>query len=200
MNSLLEFLEFRGMVNISENEFFIDVHEGKKSEVKERINNLFMSSTIKDADESLNQTLVDPVTILGWEVTYYMAITLSVLIIILSFYSYFFAFYNNNKKDAFIMKSIGVSRKSFILSLTLENIFLLFFGTIIGIITGYYSARFSITGINYFYDQNLPLPPIIFQWNFSPLLISLFFIIIINISSIYFIYKKFVYDRVELIK
>ena len=145
VNSLLEFLEFRGMVNISENEFFIDVHEGKKSEVKERINNLFMSSTIKDADESLNQTLVDPVTILGWEVTYYMAITLSVLIIILSFYSYFFAFYNNNKKDAFIMKSIGVSRKSFILSLTLENIFLLFFGTIIGIITGYYSARFSIT-------------------------------------------------------
>ncbi|MBA31020.1 MAG: hypothetical protein CL748_00615, partial [Chloroflexi bacterium] len=200
INSLLDFLEFRGMVNISENEFFIDIDERKKAEVKNEINSLFMSSTIKDADENLNQTLVDPITILGWEVTYYLAISLSILTLILSFYSYFFASYNNNKKDAFILKSIGISRKSFILSLIFENIFLLFFGVIIGIVTGHYSAKFSISGINYFYDGNLPLPPIIFQWNFIPLLIFLFFIIIINISSIYIIYKKFVYDRVELIK
>ena len=200
INSLLNFLEFRGMVNVSENEFFIDVDELRKNEIKDKISNLFMSSTIKDADENLKQTLVDPTTILGWKVTSYLSISLCIVILVLSFYSYFFAFYTNNRKDAFILKSIGISRRTFIISLFLENLLLIVFGLFIGIITGYYSAKLSISGINYFYDGKLPLPPIIFEWNFIPLLIFLFFILIINISSIYFIYKKFVYDKVELVR
>ena len=200
VNSLLSFLEFRGMVNVSENEFFIDVDEFRKNEIKDQINNLFMSSTIKDADENLKQTLVDPTTILGWKVTSYLSILLSIIILVLSFYSYFFAFYTNNRKDAFILKSIGISRRTFILSLFLENLLLVIFGLFIGIISGYYSAKLSISGINYFYDGKLPLPPVVFEWNFIPLIIFLFFILIINISSIYFIFKKFVYDKVELIR
>ena len=200
VNSLLDFLEFRGMVNVSENEFFIDVDEFRKNEIKDQINNLFMSSTIKDADENLKQTLVDPTTILGWKVTSYLSILLSIIILVLSFYSYFFAFYTNNRKDAFILKSIGISRRTFILSLFLENLLLVIFGLFIGIISGYYSAKLSISGINYFYDGKLPLPPVVFEWNFIPLIIFLFFILIINISSIYFIFKKFVYDKVELIR
>ena len=200
VNSLLNFLEFRGMVNVSENEFFIDIDEFRKNEIKGQISNLFMSSTIKDVDDNLKQTLVDPTTILGWEVTSYLSIFLSLIIIVLSFYSYFYAFYMNNRKDAFILKSIGISRTTFIFTLFLENLLLIVFGLFIGIITGYYSAKLSITGINYFYDGKLPLPPIVFEWNFIPLLVFLIFIVIITISSIYLIYKKFVYDKVELIR
>ena len=125
INSLLNFLEFRGMVNVSENEFFIDVDELRKNEIKDKISNLFMSSTIKDADENLKQTLVDPTTILGWKVTSYLSISLCIVILVLSFYSYFFAFYTNNRKDAFILKSIGISRRTFIISLFLENLLLI---------------------------------------------------------------------------
>ena len=104
-----------------------------------------------------------------------------------------------NKKDLMINRwDFYFRQKSF--PVFLENLLLIVFGLFIGIITGYYSAKLSISGINYFYDGKLPLPQIIFEWNFIPLLIFLFFILIINISSIYFIYKKFVYDKVELVR
>ena len=177
VETLLGFVELRGLVNIHANEIFADIDPINHAEVTEEIRGIYRGSTIWDRGTRLSQSIIDPLTVAGWRGMSIVSLIIGGLALLLGYVTYLLANANRIIHDSAYLRAMGLSKSGFMRSALIEHGILALLGCVVGAFVGLFASRMAVDAIAYSETGRALLPPFFLQTMWFPVWMILFIVL-----------------------
>ena len=177
VETLLDFVELRGLVNIHANEIFADIDPINHVEITEEIRGIYTGSSIWDRRARLSQSVIDPLTVAGWRGMSIVSLIIGGLALLLGYVTYLLANSNRFTHDSAYLRAMGLSKSGFIRSAFVEHGILWLFGCVVGASVGLFASRMAVGAIAYSETGRTLLPPFILETMWLPLWMIVFMVL-----------------------
>ena len=191
VETLLGFVELRGLVNIHPNEIFADIDPIIHAEVTEEIRGLYRGSTIWDRGTRLSQSVIDPLTVAGWRGMSIVSLIIGGLALLLGYVTYLLANANRVIHDSTYLRAMGLSKLGFIRSALIEHGILALLGCVMGASVGLFASRMAVGAIAYSETGRALLPPFFLQTMWLPVWMILFIVLSAGVTIVGFSFVNF---------
>ena len=191
VETLLGFVELRGLVNIHPNEIFADIDPIIHAEVTEEIRGLYRGSTIWDRGTRLSQSVIDPLTVAGWRGMSIVSLIIGGLALLLGYVTYLLANANRVTHDSTYLRAMGLSKLGFIRSALIEHGILALLGCVMGASVGLFASRMAVGAIAYSETGRALLPPFFLQTMWLPVWMILFIVLSAGVIIVGFSFVNF---------
>jgi len=170
VHSLLEFVEFRGLVYISANEMFIDIDPEVHAETTSALRRIFRAGSLLDREARVETSVIDPLTVAGWRGMGIVALIIGGTALVLGYVTYLMAHSNRTIHDSAYLRAMGLSNLGFMRSALIEHGIVAVVGILVGVAAGLFASRVAVGAIAYSETGRALLPPFILQTNWWPVL------------------------------
>jgi ABC-type lipoprotein release transport system permease subunit len=168
INSMLAFIELRGLRSLGANEMFVSIDPAMHVEIKNQVRDIFRSGMIIDREELLNNTTIDPLAVAGWRGMGVVALILTGIATVLGYITYLSAHSRSTEHDSAYMQAIGLSRGEFMRIVMIEHGLIGLIGIVLGVVTGVGISRIAMQSMAFTETGDRLLPPFILQINWFP--------------------------------
>jgi hypothetical protein len=168
VDSLLQFLDLRGLRQVGANELFASIDRTRHIEIRNEIRSMFRSAQIIDRESLLEDTTVDPLAVAGWRGMGVVALILTGVATALGYITYLSAHQKSSEHDTAYMRAIGLSRGEFLRIVIIEHALIGTLGVVLGIVTGIGVSRVAVDSMAFTETGDRLLPPFILQTNWVP--------------------------------
>ncbi len=168
VESLLGFVELRGLVNISANEIFVDIDPEGHAATARRIRQVFRAGSLLDREARIEDSVIDPLTVAGWRGMGFVALIVGGGALVLGYFTYLVAHSNRTIHDSAYLRAMGLSKPGFMRSALIEHGIVAGIGVIVGIASGLVASRVAVGAIAHSETGRELLPPFILQTSWWP--------------------------------
>ena len=169
VDTLIEFLELRGLSEFRANEVFVGLEPGaNKQEVMRRVRLMFRSANFGDRTALLAESVVDPLAVAGWRGIGIVAVALAAVAAVMGYVTYLGAHARRTRADAAYMRSLGLSRGGYLRMVLVEHSLVGILGVGLGIASGLVVSGLSVTSIAHTATGRELVPPFVLQTNWLP--------------------------------
>jgi hypothetical protein len=176
VDAVLDFIELRGLTYSSPNEIFVDIDHTKRPNILSNINDVFKSDRIMDQEQRLDGLSIDPLTVAGWNVMSQIALWIGISTLVLAYVSFMKTHTKEMLKESTLFNSIGVGKIRRTRILLMENLVIVVFGVLGGVVSGLFTSIITLNSVTRSYFGEKLLPPYILQIDWIPLVFVLIFI------------------------
>ena len=184
VETLLDFVELRGLVNIHANEIFADINPVNHTEVTEEIRGIYRGSSLLDRGTRLNESVIDPLTVAGWRGMSIVSLIIGGLALLLGYVTYLLANSSRLIHDSAYLRAMGLSKSGFIRSALIEHGIVGLLGCVVGASVGLFASRMAVSAIAYSETGRALLPPFFLQTMWLPVLVILFVVLSAGVISV----------------
>ena len=186
VDALLDFIELRGLTYSSPNEIFVDIDNTERLNILSNINDVFKSDRIMDQELRLDGLSIDPLTVAGWKVMSQFALWLGLSTLVLAYISFMKTHTKEMSKESTLFNSIGVGKIRRARILLMENLFIVGFGVLGGVVSGLFTSIITLNSVTRSYFGEKLLPPYILQIDWMPFVLVLIFTTVIILIFVFF--------------
>lgn len=173
VDTLLDFVDLRGLSNISANEVFLDIDDANHAETTERVRNLFKGSVLKDRAARIENSVIDPLTVAGWRGMGIVSLLIGGTVLVFGYVTYMVTHSIRTIHDSAYLRAMGLSNRGFMNSSAIEHGIVAAVAIFIGVITGLVASRVAVGALAYSETGRALLPPFILQTNWWPVVVML---------------------------
>ncbi|MCH7983976.1 MAG: hypothetical protein IIC28_08420 [Chloroflexi bacterium] len=170
VQALLDFVELRGLVNISANEVFVDIDPENHAETTSAIRRIFRAGSLLDREARVEESVIDPLTVAGWRGMGFVALIIGGAALVLGYFTYLVAHSNRTIHDSAYLRAMGLSKPGFMRSALIEHGIVAVIGVIVGVASGLVASRVAVGAIAHSETGRALLPPFILQTSWWPVL------------------------------
>jgi ABC-type antimicrobial peptide transport system permease subunit len=168
VNTLIQFLELRGLSEFRPNEIFISTDPARHEQVSAILFDAFRGSNVIDRTAMLAESTVDPLAVAGWRGISVVAVIVAGAAAVLGYATYLSAHARRTQHEAAYMRSIGLSRFSYLRLVIVEHTLLAALGIGLGIASGLFVSRIAVSSIAHTATGRELIPPFVLQTNWLP--------------------------------
>jgi ABC-type lipoprotein release transport system permease subunit len=173
VTALIEFVELRGLSNISANEVFLDIDPDDHSRITDDVRKIFRGGTLLDRVKRINNSVIDPLTVAGWRGMGIVSLIIGGIALVLGYVTYLVAHSTRTVHDSAYLRAMGFSKVSFMRSSLIEHGIVAVIGIVVGVAAGLVASRVAVGAIAYSETGRALLPPFILQTDWLPVMIIL---------------------------
>lgn len=170
VETLLAFVELRGLVDISANEVFLDIDPVDHTRITAEIRRLFRGGSLLDREARVEDSVIDPLTVAGWRGMGIVSLIIGGIALVLGYVTYLVAHSNRTVHDSAYLRAMGLARSGFMRSALIEHGIVALIGIIVGVAAGLVASRLAVGAIAYSETGRALLPPFILQTSWWPVL------------------------------
>ncbi len=173
VETLLAFVELRGLVDISANEVFLDIDPEDHDRITAEVRQIFRGGSLLDREARVANSVIDPLTVAGWRGMGIVSLIIGGIALILGYVTYLVAHSNRTIHDSAYLRAMGLSKPGFMRSAAIEHGIVAILGVVVGVAAGLVASRVAVGAIAYSETGRALLPPFILQTNWWPVLVIL---------------------------
>ncbi len=173
VETLLSFVELRGLSSISANEVFLDIDEETHAETTERVRELYKGSSLKDRAARIENSIIDPLTVAGWRGMSIVSLIIGGIALVLGYVTYLVAHSSRTIHDSAYLRAMGLSKSGFMRNAAIEHGIVAVLGIVVGVAAGLFASRVAVGTLAYSETGRALLPPFILQITWWPVLVIL---------------------------
>jgi len=173
VETLLSFVELRGLSSISANEVFLDIDEETHAETTERVRELYKGSSLKDRAARIENSIIDPLTVAGWRGMGIVSLIIGGIALVLGYVTYLVAHSSRTIHDSAYLRAMGLSKSGFVRNAAIEHGIVAVLGIVVGVAAGLFASRVAVGTLAYSETGRALLPPFILQTTWWPVLVIL---------------------------
>ncbi|MBN4064813.1 hypothetical protein JYU04_03655, partial [Dehalococcoides mccartyi] len=170
VETLLAFVELRGLARISANEVFMDIDPETHAETTGQIRQLFRGSVLMDRVVRVENSVIDPLTVAGWRGMGIVSLIIGGIALVLGYVTYLVSHSKRTIHDSAYLRAMGLSKPGFMGSASIEHGIVAVVGVVVGVAAGLVASRVAVGAIAYSETGRALLPPFILQTNWWPVL------------------------------
>jgi hypothetical protein len=189
VDTLLDFVELRGMVFTSPNEVFVDIEQENHRGIAAQIGSVFPGASIHDREALLENSVIDPLTVAGWRAMGVVSLIIGGIALILGYVTYLVAHSNRTMHDSAYLRAMGLSKLGFMRSALIEHGIVAAIGVAVGVSAGLFASRVAVGAIAHSDTGGALVPPFILQTSWVPVLTIL---IISAVAGIFGVVSSFI--------
>jgi MFS family permease len=168
VNTLLAFVELRGLVYMDANEVFLDIDAENHSGITAELREIFRSGSLLDREGRIEQSVIDPLTVAGWRGMGVVSLIIGGIALVLGYVTYLGAHSTRTIHDSAYLRAMGLSKPGFMRSALIEHGIVAFIGVAVGVSAGLVASRVAVGAIAYSETGRALLPPFILQTDWWP--------------------------------
>jgi ABC-type antimicrobial peptide transport system permease subunit len=191
VNSLIEFLELRGLSEFRANEIFIATDAAKHGQVAEQVLAGFRTERLLDKEEMLTESVVDPLAVAGWRGISFVAVIVTGVAATLGYVTYLAAHARRTRNEAAYMRSLGLSRASYFWMVVIEHSLLAALGIGVGIASGLVVSDIAVESIAHTATGRELIPPFVLQTDWLPTALLLAVMAVAGVVAVLAILRAF---------
>ena len=184
VNVLSEFMELRGLVEFNANEAFIATDPAKHADTVELLVASFPTDQVTDRTALLTSASVDPLAVAGWRGMSVVAVIVTCAATTLGYSTYLSAHARRTRAEAAYLRSLGVSRSSYLTMVVIEHSLVGAIGVAIGIAAGLSVSGIAVESIAHTDTGRILLPPFILQTNWAAMAVILGAVLVAAVISL----------------
>jgi|TARA_B100002003_G_C13830537_1_gene408256 ABC-type antimicrobial peptide transport system permease subunit len=139
-----------------------------------------------DQEQRLDGLSIDPLTVAGWNVMSQVALWIGLSTLILAYVSFMKTHTKEMLKESTLFNSIGVGKIRRTRILLMENLVIVVFGVLGGVVSGLFTSIITLNSVTRSYFGEKLLPPYILQIDWIPFVFVLIFIAAIILVFVLF--------------
>lgn len=170
VETLLGFVELRGLILINANEVFADIDSDRHAEITSEVRQIFRAGSLLDRAARIDESVIDPLTVAGWRGMGIVALIIGGAALVLGYVTYLVAHSNRTIHDSAYLRAMGLSRPGFMRSALIEHGIVAVIGVVVGVASGLFASRIAVGAIAHSETGRALLPPFILQTNWWPVL------------------------------
>jgi hypothetical protein len=170
VETLLAFVELRGLVAVDANEVFVDIEPEEHARITSDIRKIFRGGSIYDRIARVEDSVIDPLTVAGWRGMGIVSLIIGGLALVLGYVTYLVSHSTRTIHDSAYLRAMGLSRPGFIRSAMIEHGIVAIIGIVVGVASGLVASRIAVGAIAYSETGRELLPPFILQTDWWPVL------------------------------
>jgi len=173
VESLLAFIEFKGLSQISANEAFVDIDPTDHARITNDIRKLFRGGSLLDREARVQNSVIDPLTVAGWRGMGIVSLIIGGTALVLGYVTYLVAHSGRTIHDSAYLRAMGLAKTGFMRSALIEHGIVAAIGITVGAAAGLVASRIAVGAIAYSESGRELLPPFILQTSWWPVLVIL---------------------------
>jgi len=173
VDSVIEFLELRGLSEFEANELFISTDPLQHEKVSGALQNSFRVANFEDRYDLLSDSLVDPLAVAGWRGIGVVAVIVAGVAATLGYITYLSAHHRRTQTDAAYMRSLGFSRASYMRMAMVEHLLVGLLGVGLGLASGLVVSGLAVSSFAHTVTGRELIPPFVLQTNWLPVALLL---------------------------
>ena len=170
VETLLAFVELRGLVAVDANEVFVDIDPEEHERITADIRTIFRGGSVYDRTAQVENSVIDPLTVAGWRGMGIVSLIIGGLALVLGYVTYLVAHSTRTIHDSAYLRAMGLSKPGFMRSAVIEHGIVAVIGVVVGVASGLVASRIAVGAIAYSETGRALLPPFILQTNWWPVL------------------------------
>lgn len=170
VETLLAFVELRGLAALSANEVFVDIDQTEHARVAADIRGIFRGGSVYDRAARVEDSVIDPLTVAGWRGMGIVSLIIGGIALVLGYVTYLVAHSTRTIHDSAYLRAMGLSKFGFMRSATIEHGIVAVVGVVVGVASGLVASRIAVGAIAYSETGRELLPPFILQTDWWPVL------------------------------
>jgi hypothetical protein len=170
VDTLIAFVELRGLVDISANEVFADIDPEDHERITIDIRKIFRGGSLFDRATRIEQSVIDPLTVAGWRGMGIVSLIVGGIALVLGYVTYLVAHSTRTIHDSAYLRAMGLSKAGFMRSSLIEHGIVGLVGVVVGVAAGLVASRVAVGAIAYSETGRALLPPFILQTDWWPVL------------------------------
>jgi hypothetical protein len=170
VETLLAFVELRGLVNVDANEVFVDIDTDRHEQVTADVKRIFRGGSVYDREARVENSVIDPLTVAGWRGMGIVSLIIGGLALVLGYVTYLVAHSTRTIHDSAYLRAMGLSKPGFMRSAMIEHGIVAIIGVVVGVAAGLVASRIAVGAIAYSETGRALLPPFILQTDWWPVL------------------------------
>ncbi len=170
VGSLLGFVEYLGLSQISANEVMVDIDPDDHARITEDIRKIFRGGSLLDREARIANSVIDPLTVAGWRGMGIVSLIIGGIALVLGYVTYLVAHSSRTIHDSAYLRAMGLAKSGFIRSALIEHGIVAVIGIVVGVAAGLVASRIAVGAIAYSESGRELLPPFILQTSWWPVL------------------------------
>jgi hypothetical protein len=191
VDSLIQFVELRGLSELGANELFIRTDPAQHEATAEVIRDGFRAAAVGDRAERLQESLVDPVAVAGWRGIGLVGVGVTGLAAVLGYVTYLSAHGRRTRADAAYLRSLGFTRTSYFGMALVEHTLVAVLGVGLGIASGVVISGLSVASVAHTATGRALLPPFVLMTDWLPVSLVLAAVVVAAVVSVTGILRAF---------
>ncbi len=191
VETLIEFVELRGLVNVSANEVFLDIDPENHAQITSEIRKIFRGGTLLDREARVADSVIDPLTVAGWRGMGVVSLIVGGIALVLGYVTYLVSDSTRTIHDSAYLRAMGLSKPGFMRSAMIEHGIIAIIGVTVGVATGLVASRVAVGAIAYSETGRALLPSFILQTSWWPVMAILITAAIAGIVGVVFSFVSF---------
>lgn len=169
VDTLVGFLQLRGLTEIQPNELLVGLAPGADGEkVTREVRRVFPGSNLGDRAALMGDSVVDPLAVAGWRGIGIVAVVLAGVATVMGYLTYLGAHARRTRGDAAYMRSLGLSRGGYLRMVLVEHSLVGILGVGLGIASGLVVSGLAVSSIAHTSTGRELVPPFVLQTNWLP--------------------------------
>jgi len=170
VETLIAFVELRGLTDISANEVFVDIDPDDHTRITADIRKIFRGGSLLDRESRIENSVIDPLTVAGWRGMGIVSLIIGGIALVLGYVTYLVAHSTRTIHDSAYLRAMGLSKSGFMRSATIEHGIVAVIGIVVGVAAGLVASRLAVGAIAYSDSGRELVPPFILQTSWWPAL------------------------------
>ena len=189
VDTLLDFVELRGLVYMSANEVFVDIDKENHRAITAEIGRVFRGGSLQDRETRIENSIIDPLTVAGWRGMGVVSLIIGGIALVLGYVTYLVAHSNRTMHDSAYLRAMGLSKSGFMRSALIEHGIVAVIGVAVGVSAGLFASRVAVGAIAHSDTGRALVPPFILQTSWLPLLTML---VVAAVAGIFGVVSSFI--------
>ncbi len=191
IDSMIDFLELRGLTNQRPNELFVDVDDELHGPVLLELRKLLGFTAYTDRASLLEDSTVDPLVVAGWRGISVVSIVMAGVAAAFGYMTYLAAHAFRTRRESALLSSMGMKTSTFGRLVLIEHAMVALLGIGIGIASGWYVSRLAVSSLTFTQSGRELLPPFVLQTDWIPVAVLATVIISSTLVAVYRIMRQY---------